>query len=503
MSFVCIDTHILIDRMPSNILRHIHINSVMQNALDLTRYRSINLTDPKYMHEPDTDYTLTQEHITILVDIAAKLINVTQFAIDNIEHPKLIQQILCALPKLNYIRSMAPIQFDLRSCANLHTLCITQTMKFRDLASLQVNAANITELQFYNTALSGTLDLSAFVNLKELDITNTRVTDIVGVPACLEYISMARTRINRIDFLLPAKAALTEVFVNGCQNITDIRSLCECRELRTIYAQSCTIHEIPDEINQLQMLKDLLLHDNPITHFPDSLMHLPNLLDISIEGCPGVLTMSPELSRFIDAIIQDGLEGEDEEEDEHGQFRSVYDNSENVHDSFFQAQLTTAMQAVISNTKDTDDGDLATQLYKDIPNTKFLVDRFLMEVHWKTNLTIGQLMARVWHLATRLERESLDAIRDIIETEIAEVCQDEICFTGACGKMITALSGFYEFANIQISDTQYLNNLNVMITDQLGDEYSGDVHRAHLRDRMSELGYPEEEITKWESYIED
>jgi hypothetical protein len=346
--------------------------------------------------------------------------------------------------------------------------------------------------------------LSTFVNLKEFDITNTRVSNIVGVPACLEYAYLARTRISRMDFLLPAKESLVEVFIDGCQNLTDIRPLCECRGLRILYAQSCSIRELPDEIDQLQLLEELELHDNPIAHFPDSLMQMPNLSDICIEGCPGVLTMSPELSRFIEAIVQDGLAGEEEEDEEtHGQFRSVYDNSENVHDSFFQAQLTTAMQAVIVNTLDTDDETLAAELYKDIPNTKSLVDRFLMEVHWKTNLTIGLLMARVWHLATRLDPESKDTIREIINTEIVEVCEDEICFTGACGKMITAISGFYDFANIQISETQYLNNMNVMITDQLGDEYSVDAHRAQLRARMSELGYPEEEITKWESFIED
>lgn len=476
----------------------------MQHALDLTQYRSIDLTEPKVMREPDTDYTLTLEHITNLAAIASKLINVTQFAIDNIEHPELTQQILCALPKLIIIRTRAPIPCDLRSCVNLRSVAITQSRAFRDLVSLQVNAAKITDLQLYNTGLSGTLDLSAFVNLKEFDITNTRVSNIVSVPASLEYAYIARTRISRVDFLLPAKESLVEVFVDGCQNLTDIRPLCECRELRILYAQSCSIRELPDEIDQLQLLEELELHDNPIAHFPESLMRMPNLSDICIEGCPGVLTMSPELSRFIDAIVQDGLEGEDEEAEAHGQFRSVYDNSENVHDSFFQAQLTTAMQAVIANTKECDDDVvLATQLYKDIPNTKSLVDRFLMEVHWKTNLTIGQLMARVWHLATRLDPESKDAIRDIINNEITEICEDEICFTGACGKMITALSGFYEFANIQISETQYLNNLNVMITDQLGDEYSADAHRARLRARMSELGYPEEDIVKWESYIED
>jgi len=490
--------------MANNILRHIHINSVMQNALEMTLFRSVDLTEPRHMREPGLDYTLTLEQLTTLVEIAPKLINVTRFSIDKFEYMELIQRILYALPKLSIIRTKSAITCDLRSCVNLRSVFITQTREFSDLASLQVNAANITKLQLFNTGLTGTLDLSAFVNLKEIDISNTRVTDIEGVSACLEFAYMGNTRLRRVDFLLSAKASLSELFIDGCQNLTDIRPLCECRGLRILYAQSCSICELPDEIDQLQLLEELELRDNPIAHFPDSLMQMPNLSDICIESCPGVLTLSPELSRFIEAIIQDGLEGEEEEdEDAHGQFRSVYDNNENVHDSFFQAQLTKAMQAVIANTSDTDDETLAAELYKDIPNAKSLVDRFLMEVHWKTNLTIGLLMARVWHLATRLDPVSKDAIRDIINSEIVEVCEDEICFTGACSKMITAISGFYDFANIQISETQYLNNLNVMITDQLGDEYSVDAHRAQLRAKMSELGYPEEEITKWESFIED
>ena len=494
-----------IPRMANNILRHIHINSVKQNlANGLERYRSIDLTEPKYMREPDTDYTLTQEQLTDLEAIAPLLVNVTRFAIDKIEHSELTQRILCSLPKLSSLRTRDQVPCNLHGCANLSTISITQTREFSDLASLQVNAANITVLQLYNTHLAGTLDLTAFVNLKDLDISNTRVSDLIGVPACLENAYMASTRLRHIDFLLPAKASLVEVFVDGCRNLTNIRPLCECRKLVTLYAQSCSIRELPDEIDQLQLLEELELHDNPIAHFPDSLMRLPNLSDICIEGCPGVLTLSPEISRFIDAIVEDGLESDEgEEEEAHGQFRSVYNNSENVHDSFFQAQLTAAMHAVITHTMATDDEALAESLYRDVPDAKRLVDRFLLEVHWKTNLTIGLLMARVWHLATRLDPESKDTIREIINTEITEICQDEICFTGACGKMITAISGFYDFANIQISETQYLNNLNVMITDQLGDEYSVDAHRAQLRARMSELGYPEEEITKWESFIED
>ena len=490
--------------MANNILRHIHINSVKQNlANGLERYRSIDLTEPKYMREPDTDYTLTQEQLTDLEATAPLLVNVTRFAIDKIEHSELTQWILCSLPKLIIIRTRAPIPCDLRSCANLSTISITQTREFKDLASLQVNAANITALQLYNTHLAGTLDLTAFVNLKDLDISNTRVSDIIGVPACLENAYMASTRLSRVDFLLPAKASLAEVFVDGCRNLTNIRPLCECRELVTLYAQSCSIRELPDEIDQLQLLEELELHDNPIAHFPDSLMRMPNLSDICIEGCPGVLTLSPELSRFIDTIIQDGLEDEEAEEGQSDQFRSVFDNSENVHDSFFQAQLTAAMQAVITHTMATDDEALAESLYRDVPDAKRLVDRFLLEVHWKTNLTIGQLMARVWHLANLLDPESQDTIRSNINTETTEICHDEICFTGACGKMISAIGGFYDFANIQMSETQYLNNLNVMITDQLGDEYSPDAHRARLRVRMTELGYPEEEIVKWESFIED
>ena len=69
--------------------------------------------------------------------------------------------------------------------------------------------------------------------------------------------------------------------------------------------------------------------------------------------------------------------------------------------------------------------------------------------------------------------------------------------------MITAIGGFYDFANIQISDTQYLNNLNVMITEQLGDDYTADAHRDLLRQRMTGLGYPDDEIDKWVEFIED
>ncbi len=495
--------------MAYSILRNTQFNSARQMAhgteqpgIDLERYRSIDLTKPLHIRTPGIDYTVTLEQLQDLEAIAALLTNVTNFTINKIEHPDITQRILLALPKLRSIHSRCTLPFDLSGCANLQVVSIVRCRAFTSLATLQVPAANITNLQLYNTGLTGTLDLTAFVNLKDLDITSTRVSNVIGVSANLVNAYMSGTRIHSVDFLLPAKESLVDVFADECQNLVDIKALCECRNLKSLSAQSCAIRIIPDEIGQLQQLIDLLLNNNPIDNFPDSLMTIETLEDISIEGCPGVMTLSPELSRFIEAIIQDGLEGESD--DEAGdQFRSVFNNSENVHDTFIQAQVTKAMEAVIEHTRDTDLEALATELYTTIPTAKRLVDRFMLEAHWKTNHTIGQLMARVWLLATRLDPESQATIRGIIEAEIAEICEEEICFTGACGRMITAIGGFYDFANIQISETQYLNNLNVMITGQLGDEYTSAGHRNLLRTRMSELGYPEEEIAKWLAFIED
>jgi hypothetical protein len=494
-----------------SILRNTQFTTARQMALDpeilltidLEKYKSVDLTEPRHMRTPGIDYTVTLEQLQNLEAIAALLTNVTRFTIDKIEHAEITQRILLALPKLRYIQARCAISLDLRDCANLQVVSIVRCRTFTSLATLQVTPANITELQLDSTGLSGTLDLTAFVNLKDLDITNTRVSSVVGIPTGLVNAYMSGTRIRTLDFLLSAKESLVEVFVDECRHIVDIRLLCECRNLTSLSAQSCAIRIIPDEIGQLQMLTDLLLNNNPIGRFPDSLMTIETLEDICIEGCPGVMTLSPELSRFIESVIQDGLEGESDDEGVGDQFRSLFDNSENVHDTFIQAQVTRAMETVIQHTLDMDHEALATDLYTAIPTAKRLIDRFILEVHWKTNYTIGQLMARVWHLATLLDPEAQDTIRGIIESEIEEICCEEICFTGACGRMISAIAGFYDFANIQISETQYLNNLNVMITGQLGDDYTADAHRDLLRQRMTELGYPGDEIDKWLAFIED
>jgi Leucine-rich repeat (LRR) protein len=497
--------------MADTILRNTQFTTTRQLALDpemllpidLEKYRSVDLTEPLHMRTPGLNYTVTLEQLQDLEDIAALLTNVTRFTIDKIEYPEITQRILLLLHNLQICRTRCNIPIELRGCANLHTISITRNRTFTSLATLQVTAANITNLQLYSTGLSGTLDLTAFVNLKELDITNTSVSNVIGVPAGLVNAYMSGTRIRTVDFLLPAKESIVEVFVDECRNLVDIRALCECHNLVTLFAQSCAISIIPDEICQLQQLTELQLSDNPIDRFPDSLMTIETLEDISIEGCPGVMTLSPELSRFIESVIQDELEGEFGGDEQGEQFRSLFDNSENVHDTFIQAQVTRAMEAVIEHTLVHDQEALAAGLYTAIPSAKRLVDRFKLEVHWKTNHTIGQLMARVWQLATLLDPESLATIRGIIEAEIEEICCEEICFTGACGRMITAIGGFYDFANIQISETQYLNNLNVMITGQLGEEYTEDAHRDLLRQRMTELGYPVEEIEKWVAFIED
>jgi SOS response regulatory protein OraA/RecX len=76
------------------------------------------------------------------------------------------------------------------------------------------------------------------------------------------------------------------------------------------------------------------------------------------------------------------------------------------------------------------------------------------------------------------------------------------CFTGRISRLVNCLNGFDKEILINISDSEQISQIVMLIRDQLGSEYTIEKHKELVLKELLERGFSSDKIDIWINSIE-
>jgi Leucine-rich repeat (LRR) protein len=325
------------------------------------------------------------------------------------------------------------------------------------------NLVNLEELHYHNNNITTLNYIQNLVKLKKLNFSNNNITTLNGIQnlinlQILNCTNNNLTNLNNIQNLTNLQKLYCNhnnlTTLNGIQNLVNLQYLnCSFNNLTTL-----------NDIQYLIRLEECYYSNNPIEHIP------PNIL------------------RRLNQI-------------HNGQ--NIYGDSQNVHNHHIQESIRQSIfnilqtKPTITNTNELiiNDPILSEQ-------TKRLLFEYstCKDVHSCLNITFEELLLYVFD---RIEQnEHKDEIKRVLNIEIDEsVCK---CFTGRISRLINCLNGFDPLVSINISDSEQISQIIILIRNELNqtNSYSTSVHKQLVRNRLKELMYPNDVIELWIENIE-
>ena len=77
-----------------------------------------------------------------------------------------------------------------------------------------------------------------------------------------------------------------------------------------------------------------------------------------------------------------------------------------------------------------------------------------------------------------------------------------VCFTGRISRLINSLNGFDTEVIINISDSEQISQIVILIKEQLGSEYTIEKHKELVLKELLERGFSSDKIDIWIDSIE-
>ena len=122
-------------------------------------------------------------------------------------------------------------------------------------------------------------------------------------------------------------------------------------------------------------------------------------------------------------------------------------------------------------------------------------------VHSVLNITFKELLVSVWNRIISNDHSS--EIKKVLDTEMTDsICK---CFTGRVSRLINCLNGFDDLVEIKIHSSEQIANIIQIVKEELmskKDEYTIELHRQIVSERLTEMGYEKEVIELWIEHIE-
>ncbi|CAH6420550.1 Hypothetical protein MVR_LOCUS162 [uncultured virus] len=179
--------------------------------------------------------------------------------------------------------------------------------------------------------------------------------------------------------------------------------------------------------------------------------------------------------------------------------RSVYDDSQSVHNISIQKCVCESVQRLVRDPKPEFAVEMVIESGMDERAIRLLLeycdDESIHSVHL---LSFKELLSYVWARICRSEHK-VELIRILGEQILDAECK---CFTGRFNRTLSVLVGFYDDIIIEISDSSRIGAIIVVARDQTV-PYSPAEHRRVANNLLIEAGYTDSDIQSWLEAIDD
>jgi Leucine-rich repeat (LRR) protein len=412
--------------------------------------------EEKYSND-DLKINLSFKNITQILNISG-LQSLEELRLDNNQ----ITEITC-LDGLTNLRTLWLFYNQITEIKGLDKLCKLQDLRLFNNNIKDIKGLNyLTELQYLwidNNQITEIKELEKLTRLKYLFLSQNKITKITGLD-----------KLTRLEIVWLSSNKITHI--EGLDSLINLQSLMlhnnEIKEIKGIY--------------ELTNLKDLSLNKNKITSVPYRIMNLRNLTYLSLDFC-----VSTIIERFLDRNqIKDN--------------KTIYDDSQNVHDSNIARTIKQSIYNIIDETKKIN----IDLIMKEILNDKILNEitkRQFVEycrdktVHSNFNLTFEEVLCSVWNIIS--EHKEQDEIKRILNEEMKDsICK---CFTGRLSRLVNCLNGFDSRVSIKINDKQQILNVIIKIRNKYDDI---DKQKKEVIKELTDRGYDESTINEYIFYLE-
>jgi Leucine-rich repeat (LRR) protein len=272
------------------------------------------------------------------------------------------------------------------------------------------------------------------------------------------------------------------------QNLTTIpKEISYIINLQILNISHNNLTTIPAEIGNLINLQDLNLYNNKITTLPIEITNIRNV-KVFYVGNP-IEYIPPQVIRYLER---------------NRTTQKIYNDNQSVHNHSIQEGIKKSINYIMSikpiyKLDNLNDIIINNNFINN--KTKTILFEYISskDVHSILNITFLELLINVISFID--QHEAKQEIYKVLEQEMNDaICK---CFTGRMSRLINCLNGFDDNIIINISDTEQIGNVIILIKDKLMTEnnYTIDKHKEIVMKELYDRGYNKEVIDEWIEYI--
>lgn len=187
----------------------------------------------------------------------------------------------------------------------------------------------------------------------------------------------------------------------------------------------------------------------------------------------------------------------------------IYSDENNAHAHSIRVSFERSMLNILQDENVVD----MTQMIREICNNKILTHEVRCAMltycnsengkhtynmcdddYFLCSITYANILRYVWTRITK--HENRDGILEILNQDVCDGLNT--CFTSQLFRLLNTLSGIYDDIAIQISDSEQISNVILMLTKK----YKGNTLKSHIIKELLERQYSIEIIDEWLKYID-
>ncbi len=384
-----------------------------------------------------------------------------------------LQELHCGF---NKIISLEPLS----NCVNLQELHCECT-EIKSLEPLSI-CINLRKLICSSNQIKSLEPLSKCINLQKLYCRSNQITSLKPLSNCLN-LRVLYCDENQITSLEPLSNCvnLQKLFCNNNQ-ITSLEPLSNCVNLQKLYCFKNQITSLEPLSNCINLQK-LICNNNQITSL-EPLIHLRRLNFLGYTNNP-IEIPTVQIQRMLDRIWSN-------------HYSSIYDDSQNVHDTEIQRTVCESVQSLLKDPKndfsieDVINSNLNKSTIESL--VEYCQDQTIHSVHL---ITYHELLSLIWNRIINSIHKS--ELKKILEEQIADSeCK---CFTGRFNRTLSVLVGFFDDIKINISDKSRISAIVLNSKDKII-HYNSIKHREAATKELIDAGYIESDFKDWIDAIE-